>query len=137
MAAAGLSDMLDGFVARRTGSDSRVGGWLDPVCDKVFIVGALVAVCVEHRPPAWLVLLALTRELLVVPLTLVHLSTPGRAARDVEFRARPAGKATTVLQFVLLLALVTDRMDIAAAIAAVTGLVGALAGIDYVVSARR
>jgi phosphatidylglycerophosphate synthase len=137
MCAAGITDMLDGFVARKTGSDGRVGGWLDPVCDKIFIVAALVAVWVEHRPPAWLVLLALMRELLVVPLTLVHLGAPGRESRDVEFRARPMGKATTVLQFAVLLALVANRMALAAALAAVTGLVGAIAGVDYVVRSRR
>jgi hypothetical protein len=77
------------------------------------------------------------RELLVVPLTIVHLGAPGRETRDVEFRARPMGKATTVLQFAVLLALIGDRMALAAALAAVTGLVGAIAGVDYVVRSRR
>ncbi len=137
MAVAGISDMLDGYVARRTGTNTRVGGWLDPVCDKIFVVAVLVAVWIERRPPAWLPLMALAREMFVVPLSLFHLGSPGRHARAIEFKARPVGKATTVVQFVVLVALLLGRMQIAAASAVVAGIVGALAGIDYIASSSQ
>ena len=52
--AAGLSDMLDGFVARKTDSVSKVGARLDTIADLVFVVVCLIKLLPVLRIPAWL-----------------------------------------------------------------------------------
>lgn len=52
--AAGLSDMLDGFVARRTGSTSALGARLDSIADLVFLVVCLIRLLPVLALPAWL-----------------------------------------------------------------------------------
>ena len=136
MAAAAVSDMLDGFMARRTDGDHRVGEWLDPVCDKVFVLAVVAGVWIQRRPPLWLLLALIVREVLVVPPILAHLAAPGREARRLEFRARIAGKATTVVQFATLVALMLGRMDLARPAAVLAALLGCAAGIDYALRAR-
>jgi phosphatidylglycerophosphate synthase len=102
---AGLSDVLDGWVARRwrpsPERDQHRGDWLDPLCDKLFVASVVAGLYLARRPPVlWLALL-LTREVLqlcaVTALRLVP--TLHRLSRDFDFRANPLGKATTVLQF--------------------------------------
>lgn len=136
MVIAALSDALDGAMARRAGADSRIGTWLDPVCDKTFILALLVAIVLVHEPPFWLVALCAVREILVVPMGMAHLLAPGRRARHVEYRARPSGKATTVAQFVVIAAVLFDRMDLAAPASIAAAVLGLWAGIEYAVRAR-
>lgn len=117
-ALAGLTDLVDGRLARR-GAERRgesaaraggIGDWLDPLCDKVFVASALCAAVVTYRPPGYLLALVLARDLLQVPLLLAWLGRHGRQAqrmaRRVDFRANVLGKATTVAQFAALLAIV-------------------------------
>ncbi len=105
LVAAGVSDVLDGWVARRQmragQPHQRRGDWLDPLCDKLFVASVVVGLYLARRPPAlWLALL-LTREVLqAVAVTALRL-VPNlhRMSRDYDFRAHPIGKATTVVQF--------------------------------------
>ncbi|MCO5093118.1 CDP-alcohol phosphatidyltransferase family protein [Bosea sp. (in: a-proteobacteria)] len=63
---AGLSDALDGFLARRCGMGSELGAWLDPVADKALIVSIYVTLAVVGAIPAWLVVLVVARDLMIV-----------------------------------------------------------------------
>jgi cardiolipin synthase len=136
MVLAALSDALDGAMARRAGAGSAIGAWLDPVCDKAFVLALLIAIWVVQEPPWWLLALSAVREMIVVPMVLAHLLAPGRAARRIEYRARPSGKATTVAQFVVIGAVLFGRLDVAvpASIAAAT--IGLWAGVEYALRAR-
>lgn len=98
-----LTDMADGFFARRVDAhDRRTGQIIDPVTDKLFVLIALIAFAVrgDVSPGALLVLLA--RDIFTtaafIALTLLHWK--------IEFRARASGKAVTVLQLAALFALV-------------------------------
>jgi CDP-diacylglycerol--glycerol-3-phosphate 3-phosphatidyltransferase len=62
---AAASDWLDGFLARRSGSVSRLGTLLDPVVDKVIILSTLFALVDLRLLPLWIVLLAMAREFMV------------------------------------------------------------------------
>jgi cardiolipin synthase (CMP-forming) len=105
LVAAGVSDVLDGWFARRRrpagDRGQHRGDWLDPLCDKLF-VGAVVAglYLARRPPPLWLGLL-ITREVLqLVAVTALRLvPTLHRLSRHFDFRANPLGKATTVVQF--------------------------------------
>lgn len=64
-AAAGASDGLDGFIARRWGVTSRFGAWLDPAADKLLMLLCLVALLTVGATPLWLVMLVVARDLAI------------------------------------------------------------------------
>jgi cardiolipin synthase len=65
-AAAGLSDGLDGFIARRWGVTSDFGAWLDPLADKLLMLLSLVALFIVGITPIWLVALVVARDLAII-----------------------------------------------------------------------
>jgi cardiolipin synthase (CMP-forming) len=64
--AAGLSDGVDGAIARAFSVRSRFGAWLDPIADKALLVGAFVALGLTGLLPLWLVALAVVRDLVIM-----------------------------------------------------------------------
>jgi len=64
--AAGVSDALDGFIARSFRARSKLGGYLDPIADKVLLVCTFVALGFEGLLPAWLVWLVVARDVVIV-----------------------------------------------------------------------
>ena len=67
-AVAGVSDLVDGFLARHFGWTSRLGSILDPLADKALVVGTLLALGWRGELPLWLVCLAVGRDLMLVGL---------------------------------------------------------------------
>ncbi len=65
---AGISDYLDGFIARRTNAISGFGKLLDPVADKIFVLGAFISFVRLSIVPVWVVVVIIFRELLVTGL---------------------------------------------------------------------
>lgn len=63
---AGLSDAVDGWLARRLGQVSRLGSLLDPVADKALLVSVFISLGVRDLLPAWLVILVVFRDALIV-----------------------------------------------------------------------
>lgn len=68
VALCGLTDLLDGWLARHWQIESLLGKFLDPVADKVLLMVGLVMLQELDRVPAWLVILLLSREFLVTAL---------------------------------------------------------------------
>jgi phosphatidylglycerophosphate synthase len=137
---AGISDVLDGWAARRWGTavpgQPHRGDWLDPFCDKVFVAAMLAGIYVAHRPPPVLLLLVMTREILQVLSLLVYRLSPAlRRGLHYNYRAHPLGKATTVTQFATALALLFDH-PIAQPLAVASALLGLAAVAIYLNRAR-
>jgi len=65
-AVAGLSDAADGFLAKRYGWSSRLGGLLDPLADKALLVSSFVTLAVLGLLPAWLVAVVIARDVIIV-----------------------------------------------------------------------
>jgi cardiolipin synthase len=65
-AAAGLSDGLDGFIARRWGVTSDFGAWLDPLADKLLMLLSFAALFVVGIAPLWLLALIVARDVTIV-----------------------------------------------------------------------
>jgi len=102
---AGLSDALDGLIARSLGMRSVLGTYLDPLADKTLLVAAFIVLTLPGPGavtiPLWLTVLALSRDFLIVLVAL--LLYLGAGVRD--FRPSTWGKITTFLH-VLTVALV-------------------------------
>lgn len=64
--AAGLSDALDGYIAKRFNRRTRLGAVLDPAADKALLAGVYVTLGLAGQLPAWLVGLVVLRDLLIV-----------------------------------------------------------------------
>lgn len=65
-AIAGVSDALDGFLARRLDLRTRIGELLDPLADKALLVSIYVTLGIEGQVPAWLVILVVFRDVMIV-----------------------------------------------------------------------
>lgn len=134
---AGLTDVADGWLARRNratrwkehdpgafAAGTGRGPWLDALCDKIFVASVVTAVWVTVRPPPYLALLVVTRELLMLPLSVAYRLMPEDWRREWDFTAGWPGKIATVVQFVAvgLAILESDWLLHAAVAASATGL---------------
>ncbi len=63
---AGLSDAIDGFLAKRFGMATELGAYLDPLADKVLVVSIYISLGIVEAIPRWLVILVVSRDLLIV-----------------------------------------------------------------------
>lgn len=66
--AASLSDIVDGWLARKMGLQSVMGAFLDPLADKLLVIGAMVMLIPVGRLPAWMVAAFILRELTISAL---------------------------------------------------------------------
>ncbi len=94
--AAGLSDALDGWLARRNGP-TRLGAIIDPIADKALLVSMFVTLAVVHVLPDWLAILVVFRDVVIVGgvLVLYVLGQP------VVIRPLAISKLNTVVQIVM------------------------------------
>ena len=104
-AVAGISDGLDGYLAKRFNWISRLGGLLDPLADKVLLVSSFLSLALIGIIPVWLVLLVIMRDLIIVTGALVY------NFRVQQLDAEPSliSKFNTVAQIFLVLAVVLDK----------------------------
>ena len=63
---AGVSDAIDGFLAKRFGMSSELGAYLDPLADKVLIVSIYIALGITEAIPRWIVILVVSRDILII-----------------------------------------------------------------------
>jgi cardiolipin synthase len=94
---AGVSDGIDGFIAKRFHFESRLGAILDPAADKILLVSAYVMLTVLGHLPLWLVIVVVFRDLLIVGGYLVYTSMYG----PVHMRPSVLSKFNTLMQITL------------------------------------
>lgn len=63
---AGISDAVDGFLAKRFGMATELGSYLDPLADKALIVSIYITLGVNGAIPRWLVILVVSRDIMIV-----------------------------------------------------------------------
>jgi cardiolipin synthase len=134
--AAGLSDAVDGFVAKRFNARTAVGRYIDPLADKALLVSAYVALGLRGAIPDWLVILVVFRDVLIVGGALLF-----HTLTDKTMRMEPllVSKVNTVLQILLVgvvlarLGIAFDDRGIAAILVYATAATTALSGAAYVV----
>jgi cardiolipin synthase len=96
---AALTDMLDGYVARRRGSQSRLGAFLDPTADKLLLTASFVTLTQLRVLPAWITIVVISRDVILVVGALLIYMLGGR----IHPRPTWAGKAATFFQILTVL----------------------------------
>lgn len=132
---AGLSDGLDGYLARRHAMTTRTGVWLDPLSDKLLVSAAVISLVIVDRFPLWAAVIIVVREVAVTVL---------RAVKGTQGESMPAsglGKAKTASQLVVVtlyllpLGSWADGLKLVLLVVAVAFTVAS--GVDYFVPLRR
>ncbi len=95
-----LSDILDGYLARRRNQVTTLGTLLDPIADKLLMSGAFISLVEMGVAPAWMVVIIVGREFVVSGLRAVL------AASGVVLPASPWGKLKTISQAVAVIVLI-------------------------------
>ncbi len=98
-AVAGLSDGLDGFLAKHYHWKSRLGSILDPLADKLLLVASFATLSYLDLLPWWLFALVMSRDLLIVIGALAY----HKAFGEFEFEPLWSSKVNTLLQILLVL----------------------------------
>ena len=102
---AGISDALDGFLAKRFGWQSRIGGILDPLADKFLLVSTFLSLGWLGLLPWWLVGLILLRDVVIVSGAVVS----NWLIADLEAHPTCLSKTNTLLQILLALGVVLEQ----------------------------
>jgi CDP-diacylglycerol--glycerol-3-phosphate 3-phosphatidyltransferase len=99
-ALAGITDVLDGFLARKMNIVSVIGKFLDPLADKLMVTASLVWMVTLGRIPAWAVILLLSREISITALRAIA------SSEGFVIAANEGGKQKTALQVMGILFLI-------------------------------
>jgi len=125
-----LTDTLDGELARRRGTVSDFGKFLDPLADKLFVLSVLIVLVQEGLVAAWIVVVIFSRELIITILRSVA------ASQGRVIAAAPLGKTKTITQMSAVALLILQRpypalvpiADVAVGVAVIFTL---WSGLDY------
>lgn len=93
---AGISDAVDGFLAKRFDQSTPLGAYLDPVADKLMLVSIYVALGLQKVLPAWLVILVASRDVLIIGAILLSRLMD----KPVVIKPLIVSKANTAFQIV-------------------------------------
>ncbi|MGQ3671148.1 CDP-alcohol phosphatidyltransferase family protein [Xanthobacter sp. TB0136] len=91
---AGVSDALDGFIAKRFNMQTELGAYLDPVADKALLVSIYVGLAVVELIPRWLAIAVVSRDVMIIGAVVLSLVM----ARPVVIRPLLVSKINTAAQ---------------------------------------
>jgi len=95
--AAGVSDAIDGYIAKQMGQATVLGSYLDPLADKALLVGVYITMGQADLLPSWLVILVVFRDIVIIGgVVLLHISTDG-----VRMKPLVVSKINTAAQIIL------------------------------------
>jgi len=95
----GVSDGVDGLVARLFNQKSKLGAYLDPVADKIILISAFVTLTIKGFLPAWITVMVISRDIMILIGVLILF------LNGMKINIRPAitSKITTCFQFITLI----------------------------------
>jgi cardiolipin synthase len=123
--AAGITDAVDGFLAKRFGMATELGAYLDPLADKAMLVSIYVALGITDAVPRWLVILVVSRDIMIVSAVILSWLVD----KPVPLKPLGVSKLNTVAQISLacvVMAAVGFEFDASLAVMALTAVVTAL-----------
>jgi len=101
---AGITDGLDGLIARVLNQRTLIGAYLDPIADKFLLISAYLALTIKNMLPAWLSVIVITRDIIILSgIALLFLM-----AKKFVIRPSLLSKATTVSQILAIIAVLSD-----------------------------
>ena len=101
---AGLTDALDGYLAKKFGLLTELGAYLDPIADKALLVSIYIVLGISGHLPVWLVIAVVSRDLLIIGGIMLS----WMLERPVRLRPLFVSKANTAFQIVLAGLVVAD-----------------------------
>ena len=134
IAVAGLTDFMDGWLARQAKTESTAGALLDPIADRIFVLVAISTYLVEGQLTTAQYFVFLTRDLATALGFIVAKIIP--TLRPAVFRARMLGKIVTVLQLITLVVIILVP-ELTQVLVATIGLVSAASIVDYTIAVWR
>ena len=102
---AGISDAVDGFLAKRFNWETELGAYLDPLADKLLIVCIFIALGVTARLPSWLVILVVSRDVLII----IAVVLSWLLDHPTPMKPLAVSKMNTVAQIVLAATVLADE----------------------------
>jgi len=102
---AGISDAVDGYLAKRFNWSTELGSYLDPLADKLLIVSIFIGLGVRNELPLWLVIAVVSRDILIVAAVLLAWQLDRRVLR---IKPLAVSKANTLAQIVLAATVLAD-----------------------------
>ena len=101
----GVSDGLDGLIARVFKQKSRLGSYLDPLADKIILVSAFIALSIRGFLPSWLSVTVISRDVLILIGVIILYIT------GVDLNIKPvfSSKITTCFQFATVIAVLSGE----------------------------
>ena len=128
--AAGITDGIDGFIARRYNVRTELGALLDPAADKFLLVSAYIALAAKGFFPLWLMVPVIIKDAVLF----AGVAFLRGAGREIKIRPSIFGKTTTVLQIatVAYAMLIDSSGTLFFALAMLTAAITIYTGIDYV-----
>jgi cardiolipin synthase len=135
--AAAVTDLLDGYVARSRGAQSRLGAFLDPMADKLLLVSSFVTLTWLKALPFWIAAVVISRDLILIVGALVIHVAGGR----IYPRPTSAGKAATFFQILTVLIGLSSRfVNVGGVLTVAMWLAAAftvISGLQYIVQGMR
>jgi cardiolipin synthase len=132
---AGISDWADGYLARRLSVITTTGTYLDPAADKVLLFTVFVCLGFAGRIPAWLVVLVIARDLVIV----VGVVLLWKIRHRTRFTPLLSGKISTFFQIATVLVVLVESVlqtspvrELKLFVLAATTFFTALSGLNYV-----
>lgn len=101
---AGISDGVDGYLAKRYGWQTELGAYLDPLADKLLLVSLFVALGIKGELPSWIVIAAVSRDILIVLGVLLA----GLLGRPLRVKPYKVSKLNTLAQIALVATTLAD-----------------------------
>lgn len=96
---AGITDGLDGLIARVLNQKTRIGAYLDPIADKMLLLSAYISLTIKHMLPGWLTVVIVSRDMIILSgIAVMFLMDKGP-----DIRPSILSKITTVLQILTII----------------------------------
>ncbi len=106
---AGITDALDGWIAKRFSFQTRLGSILDPMADKLLLVSSFITLFIVGLLPGWLLALIFLRDVMIVAGTVGYF-LGGNALKDDLLTPSNLSKINTALQIILVLFLMLEQL---------------------------
>lgn len=130
---AGITDILDGYVARTKKQTSSFGTILDPIADKFLLITSFILMTIYEIIPKWITIIVISRDTIVITGSLILYFV----THNLKVEPSILGKASNVLQYLLIaIALfsinIKGESDVPALYLLVVAVITALSGLQYV-----